>query len=1322
MGRDFQSEQGEPQKGPSDGRFARGGVAASAVRKRRRRRRMLLAVLVAPVMIVLCLPYLLSINPVTRLVVSTVNGILPGELYVQDVSLSWFGPCEINGFRLNDAEGREVVNVDRATLGVGLWRVATSPFRFGALNLTSPHVGLYIDEQGEVSLIRAIGAGKQTSPEHEPSSLPALTGRLALSNGSLQVVRADGRELEMSRIDGDFNIDALSDITGKIAFQVAQEGQIAGEVDVRQLCRDGRFRPLEATGAARLSTPTELSLAGLGNFALGQSRTDGKAQVRMEATFGQGQVKVDAVVVLARLQVPQADRADAEPIDVGLSGQLLATQGSLTAHAVLDGQIGDGRLDVTYGLSDPAANLSPDDIVSGVLAGKEVKWPDVEIEGKSRVDVARLGRAVPALLRIQPGVTITGGELEVKRVALRGGDKPFTTGSIVLKNLASLRDGKANAWDPVSLDWDARIEAGSGLRVEKVSFASGFAHMIGRGTPADLHADFQGDLAALQQQASQIFDMGGVELAGGTSGTLDLKRAGQERIDLTLALAAEGFRQGAGEHHLEVGKLHVKKTGYFSLAGSRVTRLTITDATWDADGRVGGTGSGWAGIGDDTFHVEMNVPRADLGYIASRLVGLGVAGAAGYAGEAALEAKVHRASKDSPVLSEGAVVVRNTRLRDEPLLAEEASLTWSGLSVSPGGRQFGIQSAELTSTPARLLATGVNIGVDKQLAVAGKVEGVAELARCLELSSRIAGREKPPAIAGRLRLSAVSQGTADGASLIGDARIDSFAVGAGDKAIRESDVRLAVQAGIHHRQETITVDRFQMDSQILAVKMTGKISDYMRTCLLDLQGDYRASWDGVTALIHELAPTTADTLVVAGASESRFTVRGAANDSRKNPVYVDASAGMNVGWASASVYGAEMGPALLAPSFKQGQLIVPVSTIPASGGRVHLGGEVDFRSGTPTLSLGRQLQILENVRITPALGRELLSRVNPIFGSLASAEGAVSLMTENIRLPLGEKMKTGGSGQGRLDLQNLKVQPSGLLSALIELGGMSGGDRYAVQVGGVDFRLQDGRLYYEQFTLAFGQDFDLRFHGSVGFDDTLDLAVSVPVRPALLTRLGVGGPTSEYARRLAKTRVEIPIVGTRLKPKMDLSQVDLRPLIEEAARSVMSQGADGLLNSLMGIQQTAKPDGTPVGIGRPPVPAPQGVDSPAVGRGKALIKQPAGLSEAVKPSAIAPSGRPAVVKPGAGRVVEAIKPPAAKQLSQPAIAKPTASRPVQTAPASVEPAPREPIKLPIVKPAARSEAAKPVTSVPAPRKVVLPRPTVRERAKPVQTRAGSQPE
>ncbi len=1179
---------GTNQEAGQDAGGSGAGKTAPAGRKRRRWRRWLvLAVVMGIVAFLFCLPYLASTAAGTRFIVARVDSRLPGALAVEGMSLSWRGPCELKGVLLQDPEGREVVHVKDATLTAGVWRLARSAVRFQKLSVDAPRITLYVDEHGTTSLQRAIGAAEKPADEGGTSPLPALTGELVVRDGAVKIVRADGRALTLSRIEGSVSVEAMNSIVGKLLVEADEVGALAAEIDIEQLSRDGLLEPLQASGKVSLSTPTHLALGGIGRFALTGAHAAGTASLHLEARLGQGEARIDARAAMAGLQVQHADAAVVAPVDVQLSGQIHLTPASLRAQAKLEGEVGDGQVDLTYVWPEQATPFAVDDAVSSVLTGQFAKWPDAVVEAKSRVDLARLAQAVPALLGIQSEVVVTAGELDVEQVVLRGGDQPHATGAITLRNVTSRRDGRVSTWEPVSVSWDMRIEPGAGLRVEQVTMTSGFSRVAAKGSPSDLHAEFWSDLAKLHEQAAQVFDMSGLGLAGVTSGTLDLKRAGQERINLALALEAEGLRYRAGERLLEVGRVLARKNGFFSVAGNKVTGLTIDEAAWDSDGRVVGTASGHAGIGDGGFAAEVAMPRVDLAYVAERLSGLGVSGAEGYTGEVALQAKVQRPSRDAPVVSDGTVSVRNTGLRGEPLLTEPASLAWSGLVAVPQENRFEIKSAELTGEPAHVSATAISIRTaDQRPVIEGKVEGHADLARCLAISSRMTGREKPPAIAGRLNLSAMSQSSADGARIAGDARIDGLVVGVGDKAVRENQLRLAVQAGLNSRQGTITIDQWQMDSQILAVKMAGRISDYAKTRQLDLSGDYRVSWDAMTALMHELAPATVDTVTVAGVGESRFTLKGTLNRPEVRPAFRDATATAEVGWASARIYGVQTGEVLLVPVLRQGQLTVPPVTIGGANGRIRMGGELDFRGATPVLHLGRQLQILENIRVTPEMGRELLSRVNPIFGRMTKAEGTVSLMTENVQLPLGEAIKTGGSGKGRLDFQDLRVQPAGLMKTLLELGGLTSGEDYAVAVSGVDFHLRDGRLHYDKLALTFPQGFDLLFHGSVGFDDTVDLAVSIPISQALLGRFGVAGSAAEYARRLEKVRVEVPIAGTRLQPKLDLSQVDLKPLIEEAARSAISRGAEGLLQNLLGRQQETKaePQADPPSQRRPLLP------------------------------------------------------------------------------------------------------------------------------------------
>src|SRR5262249_32801509 len=160
------------------------------------------------------------------------------------------------------------------------------------------------------------------------------------------------------------------------------------------------------------------------------------------------------------------------------------------------------------------------------------------------------------------------------------------------------------------------------------------------------------------------------------------------------------------------------------------------------------------------------------------------------------------------------------------------------------------------------------------------------------------------------------------------------------------------------------------------------------------------------------------------------------------------------------------------------------------------------------------------------MGAQLLSYINPIFKFMTRVEGRVSMALQDIRVPLSDAIKRTGSGSGVLDLGDMKIQPGGVFGKLFELGGLPVNDLYPAKVGRVDFQLKNGRIHYDKFTMVFPSGYDLKFYGSVGFDDTVNLVISLPVTQQLIKQLKIGGPV-DLSKQLSKLRVDIPMVGTR---------------------------------------------------------------------------------------------------------------------------------------------------------------------------------------------------
>ena len=267
----------------------------------------------------------------------------------------------------------------------------------------------------------------------------------------------------------------------------------------------------------------------------------------------------------------------------------------------------------------------------------------------------------------------------------------------------------------------------------------------------------------------------------------------------------------------------------------------------------------------------------------------------------------------------------------------------------------------------------------------------------------------------------------------------------------------------------------------------------------------------------------------------------------------------------------EMDKAVLRPQLASGELRLPRTSIPAAEGKVRLAGALDLRSPEPVLRMPGNNKVLDGVKITPELGRELLSRINPIFYHLASADGAVNLIVNDLVFPLGETARQESAGEGRLELVDAKVEPSGIMRDLLALGGVAT-ERGLVtmRLRGADFVLHDGRVSYRDFVLIFPEQFDLTFSGSVGLDDTLDLSVSMPVRAELLERLGVRGTAARYAEQLTGSRVDIPLVGTRQQPALDLLRIDKKALIERALKESAGETIDSALKELFRDRRKGK--------------------------------------------------------------------------------------------------------------------------------------------------------
>ena len=342
----------------------------------------------------------------------------------------------------------------------------------------------------------------------------------------------------------------------------------------------------------------------------------------------------------------------------------------------------------------------------------------------------------------------------------------------------------------------------------------------------------------------------------------------------------------------------------------------------------------------------------------------------------------------------------------------------------------------------------------------------------------------------------------------------------------------------------------------LTLSVSGTVHPHAGGTALDLSGQYSGSWESITALLVSLYPELAGEVAFTGAASGEFKVTGPPHRSGLKPGFKDLAAEGAVAWDSARIYSLTLGKAVLEPTLRDGVLVLPVTTMDAQGGTARVAATLDFRADEPTLTLPEALQALENVPVSRQLGSGLLSRINPVFFEPQRLTGRLSLLLDNLELPLGEDMKLRATARGRLALKDANIQSGAiggqLLGNLLGLGGLTKTGLQPIRISDLVFEIKDGRVHYENLAMIFGGTLEMQFSGSVGLDDTLDLTVSLPVLPRQLESLVKLGSPDTIARRLGadelagllkqlpvlgKRGLDIHITGTRQKPRLDFRKV-----------------------------------------------------------------------------------------------------------------------------------------------------------------------------------------
>jgi hypothetical protein len=418
---------------------------------------------------------------------------------------------------------------------------------------------------------------------------------------------------------------------------------------------------------------------------------------------------------------------------------------------------------------------------------------------------------------------------------------------------------------------------------------------------------------------------------------------------------------------------------------------------------------------------------------------------------------------------------------------------------------------------------------------------------------------------------------------------------AGYKTIwQEPQLAMRSLVAYESASDRVSVDQFQIQSNTLAAAATGHLDKLSTAADIQVNGTLNYDLAQITPL---LAPYLGTGIQLSGREQAQFVVAGQLGASGGTPAQYTGAivndpyrAGgstpgsslqesgrlrhwsrrlegrLEVPWAGANVYGLPISAGRLAAALDDGMIRVEPLNLDVGEGQLTAAPIVRLDPQPSELTLSRG-PLITHVRISTEVSDAMLKYVAPVLAGATRSEGQFSLALEGARVPLGEPKRADSAGQ--LTVHSVRVAPGPMaqhwvglaqqIEALVKRrnpGGQTNPSQVtllSIRDQQVNFRVADGRVHHQNMEFQVG-DVTLRSQGSVGFDETVALTLSVPVQDDWIAKEPLLAGFKGQA-------LQIPIGGTLMRPQMD--QRAIASITQQLLQGAAQQAIGGELNKAL---------------------------------------------------------------------------------------------------------------------------------------------------------------
>jgi translocation and assembly module TamB len=1104
--------------------------------------------------IIAALPGIISSDMMKPRIMQLVNQQIPGQVRVKAWSLSWFSEIEIKEIVYDNRQDNLLARIAEINTSNGLLDLALGGGNLGAIEIIDPALVLYDSEKSGIQQTKDKSRPARTPQATEPKSekdrkteLPAIYGKLKITNGSLYSAKVNGDEKLIAE-----NLNAVLYTPGPqdpITYQFSvnsgdSSGKATGDgtltlaaddpVDIKRIYSDSRLSiddwELEDVIAMIASSAPIPAAKGRLN-----------ANLKLTGSIAES-LNLASELSIPTLQLVGgplgSDTPEVNGISIKIDGSgdsgVMSLKKLTFASSLADGS--------AEGAADPRGNY--------------------RLSGNVEIDLAAVFTQLPATLKLQKGTRITQGMMNLAaEVDTSGGSTTFA-GNAHIDQIKGVNNNKKVFWDqPVTLN--AKGDMGpDGLQLEKLSLRSAFMNADGQGNLSNMNVKLAADIKTALKEIKKFIEIKQWDGGGNLTLNLDLKAKTEKVSHATFNLDVKNLDLRHNKEPIlprqnvvarittDINIEDTPKNSKLMHPDARINsslataNFTASSASWNAS----------SGFPDASgIKLDANLSFQQLSSLLRNLKIL--------TPQTFLEGQSEIQSIST--LKDG-ILALNSMTADTKKLVyrnDKQTIRENRLSLSTRGtinlntRSIFLAPVDIKGQTGTVRIPELQIAdwADAQKDMKTQVNANLDLARLARAYGDFIQLPAETKISGTGKFDVdldFSNPKVQYLKVRGD--VSPFKLAS--KTLPEiSEKKITLDADLQRSPDGkhLTIDNLNLNSNALKLTAEGTLDQSGPNKVFEANGTMAPDLKLVSAYMKKTAGTP---IQIAGQKATPFAIKLVSKGDRwEDPLkHLSFSGALHID--SVKAYGLSLTPNDVPIRLANASANARLDS-PANGGTLAMQPIVDMRKEPYTLLFKKNIDVLKEVKVTRGLVDGLLAVLHPLFKNAVMPEGILGLHLKNFKWPLSEEGKNKASFAGTLHLDGIRLKSTPFLARLLKMMGIKE-EEITITDQNIDFKARKGRVKTSPLTLDMGE-YQLKVHGSFGFDESLNFIARVPV-----TRKMVG---KDAYKLLKGTTIKVPIRGSVSNPKINRTALEdaTGDLMQQALQKNVEQGVQDLFNNLL---------------------------------------------------------------------------------------------------------------------------------------------------------------